>query len=68
MQVPDCFLPAASLLQKYRRFHMERTEKRIASAIAEELKVRLWQVEAAVALIDEGNTIPFITRYRKEAT
>ena len=44
------------------------TEKRIASAIADELKVRLWQVEAAVALIDEGNTIPFIARYRKEAT
>lgn len=27
-----------------------------------------WQVEAAVKLIDEGNTIPFISRYRKEAT
>lgn len=36
--------------------------------LAEELKVEKWQVEAAVSLIDEGNTIPFISRYRKEAT
>ena len=36
--------------------------------IAAELGVKLHQVEAAVALIDEGNTIPFIARYRKEAT
>ncbi len=36
--------------------------------LKEELKVEKWQVEAAVALIDEGNTIPFISRYRKEAT
>lgn len=36
--------------------------------LAEELKIRPAQVEAAVKLIDEGNTIPFIARYRKEAT
>lgn len=36
--------------------------------LAKELSVQLWQVEAAVKLIDEGNTIPFIARYRKEAT
>lgn len=36
--------------------------------LKEELKVEKWQVEAAVALIDEGNTIPFIARYRKEKT
>ena len=36
--------------------------------IASELEVQAWQVEAAVKLIDEGNTIPFIDRYRKEAT
>ena len=36
--------------------------------IKEELQVEKWQVEAAVKLIDEGNTIPFISRYRKEAT
>ncbi|MBQ3104480.1 MAG: hypothetical protein IJC59_01305, partial [Lachnospiraceae bacterium] len=35
--------------------------------LTEELQVQKWQVEAAVALIDEGNTIPFISRYRKEA-
>ena len=36
--------------------------------IKNELRVEKWQVEAAVKLIDEGNTIPFISRYRKEAT
>ena len=36
--------------------------------LKDELKVEKWQVEAAVKLIDEGNTIPFISRYRKEAT
>lgn len=40
----------------------------IIQVITQELKVEKWQVEAAVALIDEGNTIPFISRYRKEAT
>lgn len=36
--------------------------------LKDELKVEKWQVEAAVKLIDEGNTIPFISRYRKEVT
>ena len=36
--------------------------------ITEELDVAKWQVDAAVNLIDEGNTIPFISRYRKDAT
>ena len=40
----------------------------ITKIIAEELNVKVSQVEAAVRLIDEGNTIPFIARYRKEAT
>ncbi len=40
----------------------------IFKVIQKELNVRLEQVEAAVQLIDEGNTIPFIARYRKEAT
>ena len=40
----------------------------ICKKISEELKVQKWQVEAAVKLIDEGNTIPCIARYRKEAT
>ena len=38
----------------------------IAKKIAEELKIQVWQVEAVIKLIDEGNTIPFIARYRKE--
>ena len=40
----------------------------IIAKISEELNVKKWQVEAAVGLIDEGNTIPFISRYRKEVT
>ncbi len=40
----------------------------ILQTLKEELNVQKWQVEAAVKLIDEGNTIPFISRYRKEAT
>ncbi len=40
----------------------------ILNVLASELGVQKWQVEAAVKLIDEGNTIPFISRYRKEVT
>ena len=40
----------------------------ILKKLQEELQVRYEQVEAAVKLMDEGNTIPFIARYRKEAT
>ncbi len=40
----------------------------INKTLAEELGVQLWQTQAAVELIDEGNTIPFIARYRKEKT
>jgi len=40
----------------------------IAERIAKELGIRLSQVEATIQLIDEGNTIPFIARYRKEVT
>lgn len=40
----------------------------INQKITEELGVKRWQVDAAVKLIDEGNTIPFIARYRKEVT
>ena len=41
---------------------------KISQIIAEELNIRENQVEAAIKLIDEGNTIPFIARYRKEVT
>ena len=40
----------------------------INQKITEELGVKRWQVDATVSLIDEGSTIPFIARYRKEAT
>ena len=43
-------------------------EQKIFKKIAEELSIRVPQVEATVKLIDEGNTIPFIARYRKEVT
>ena len=42
--------------------------EKIISIIAEELEIKQYQVENAIKLIDEGNTIPFIARYRKEAT
>ena len=42
--------------------------EKIIKIIADELNIKEKQVEAAVKLIDEGNTIPFIARYRKEAT
>ncbi len=46
---------------------MEAQEK-IANRIAEELNIKLLQVTKTIQLIDEGNTIPFIARYRKEVT
>ena len=41
---------------------------KINEIIAKELEIKVWQVDAAVKLIDEGNTIPFISRYRKPVT
>lgn len=40
----------------------------IAQILADELNIQLTQVDAAVALLDEGSTVPFISRYRKEVT
>ena len=40
----------------------------LANQLAKELDLKLWQVENTIALMDEGNTVPFIARYRKEAT
>lgn len=40
----------------------------IIEKISQELNIKTWQSEAVIKLIDEGNTIPFIARYRKEAT
>jgi len=40
----------------------------IAKQLARELEIKEWQVENTIAMIDEGNTIPFIARYRKERT
>ena len=40
----------------------------IINELAKEFKLRISQVEATVGLIDDGNTIPFIARYRKEVT
>ncbi len=46
----------------------EEQNKRIVAKIAEDLGIRESQVEKTIELIDEGNTIPFIARYRKEIT
>ena len=40
----------------------------IQNQLAQELDIKPWQVEAAVKLLDEGNTVPFISRYRKDVT
>ncbi len=40
----------------------------ILEKLTSELNLKLWQTEAAVKLLDEGNTVPFIARYRKEVT
>ena len=58
-------MPAAQSLQTIRKVDYEMD---ILRQLKEELNIRMDQVEAAVKLIDEGNTIPFIARYRKEAT
>ena len=47
---------------------MTDADIRITSKIARDLNIKVWQVKAVTGLIDEGSTIPFIARYRKEAT
>ena len=44
------------------------TAHHIAQTIATEIAARPDQVKAAIALLDEGSTVPFVARYRKEAT
>src|SRR5690606_23968711 len=46
----------------------DMSSEKILQTIATELNVRPQQVAAAIALLDEGATVPFIARYRKEAT
>ena len=43
-------------------------EKNIVEILCSELNIKRYQAENAIALIDDGNTVPFIARYRKEAT
>lgn len=43
-------------------------DKNIVRILSEELGIKQWQTENVIGLIDDGNTIPFISRYRKEAT
>ena len=47
---------------------MTDVNSRIGLKIAQDLGIKEWQVAAVVELIDGGSTIPFIARYRKEAT
>lgn len=46
----------------------EANKKSLMNDIAGELKINTWQAEIVITLLDEGNTIPFIARYRKERT
>src|SRR3954447_15267696 len=55
-----------SAMPKGGEYHEMRTVD--FSRIAQDLQIRKIQVEATVQLLDEGNTVPFITRYRKERT
>lgn len=48
--------------------HVASEQSNIIRAIADELKVATHQISAAVALLDDGATVPFIARYRKEVT
>lgn len=59
-------IDVANIMMDY--INCEEYNMDILRQLKEELNIRLEQVEAAVKLIDEGNTIPFIARYRKEAT
>src|SRR5690606_2539534 len=47
---------------------MSQLQHRIAHTIATDIAARPAQVQAAIALLDEGATVPFIARYRKEVT
>ncbi len=47
---------------------MEKNEQNIIEILCEELNIKGWQAENVIALIDDGNTVPFIARYRKEVT
>ncbi|MDD6763127.1 MAG: Tex family protein [Clostridiales bacterium] len=47
---------------------MEEQNKNIVKILCDELDIKKWQAENVITLIDDGNTIPFISRYRKEAT
>ena len=63
-----CCSPVASLFKSNITINKERSIIDIEAKLSSELGVEKWQVTAAVQLIDEDNTIPFIARYRKEKT
>ena len=72
-QIQTCVIIAPVILffMRAREKNNNRSEENnmdINQKLTEELEVKRWQVDAAVKLIDEGNTIPFISRYRKEVT
>src|SRR5690348_11546139 len=66
---PVHVLHSARRLKRSPYSHMPSAEaRRIESTLATDLSVSLHQISAAVALLDAGSTVPFIARYRKEAT
>jgi uncharacterized protein len=67
-EIPPASRPTPTALAAPALPSPERTADAIASALAAELGVDTWQVRAAIGLLDGGATVPFIARYRKEAT
>lgn len=47
---------------------MGNLNEKIIDILTEEFSLKKWQIENTIELIDDGNTIPFIARYRKERT
>ena len=65
---PSPATPGAVMPGKTAGKSADALAEQIAAQIAGELGVKAWQVKAAVELLDGGSTVPFIARYRKEAT
>ena len=59
-----------SNLEKFKKqpLHKFKSEKMIVQTLEKELNLKNWQVKRVIKLIDDGNTIPFIARYRKDVT
>lgn len=68
VEIVDTLEEPAKVSSKKEKALPAETEAKIFGLLSSELKIGRGQVEKTIALIDDGNTIPFIARYRKEAT